>query len=180
MAVSKAIGKPVKLIWTREEEMRHGRYRTQAAIRFRAGFAADGTPLAFDCRTAAGSANPAAVKDGLDLQTVQGLSTTPYRFPNLRVETVLTNTHVPLGPWRAPGHSQNAYFMESFIDELAYATGRTPTGSAARSWRTGPTACTSSIRSRRRATGASRWSPAAAAAWRSTKAMTRSSAWWRR
>ncbi len=126
VAVSKAIGKPVKLIWTREEEMRHGRYRTQAAIRFRAGFAADGTPLAFDCRTAAGSANPAAVKDGLDLQTVQGLSTTPYRFPNLRVETVLTNTHVPLGPWRAPGHSQNAYFMESFIDELAYATGQDP------------------------------------------------------
>ena len=61
--------------------MRHGRYRTQAAIRFRAGFAADGTPLAFDCRTAAGSANPAAVKDGLDLQTVQGSPPRPTGSP---------------------------------------------------------------------------------------------------
>src|ERR1700682_748780 len=59
VAISKAIGKPVKLIWSREEDMRHGRYRTQAAIRFKAGFAADGAPLAFDCRTAAGATNPA-------------------------------------------------------------------------------------------------------------------------
>jgi isoquinoline 1-oxidoreductase subunit beta len=57
---------------------------------------------------------------------VQGLSTTPYKFPNLRVESVLTNTHVPLGPWRAPGHCQNAFFMESFMDELAHATGQDP------------------------------------------------------
>jgi isoquinoline 1-oxidoreductase beta subunit len=124
VAISKIIGKPVKLIWTREEDMRHGRYRTQAAIRFKAGLAADGSPVAFDCRAAAGAANPAAVKDGLDPQTVQGLSTTPYKFANLRVESVLTNTHVPLGPWRAPGHCQNAFFMESFIDELAHATGQ--------------------------------------------------------
>jgi isoquinoline 1-oxidoreductase subunit beta len=126
VAISKAIGKPVKLIWTREEDMRHGRYRTQAAIRFRAAFAADGVPLAFDCRTAAGGANPAAVKDGLDPQTVQGLIGTSYAFPNLRVESVLTNTHVPLGPWRAPGHCQNAYFMESFIDEIAHGLGQDP------------------------------------------------------
>src|SRR6202163_4930519 len=55
VAVSKAVGKPVKLIWTREEEIRQGRYRTQAAIRFKAGFAADGTPIALDMRNAAGS-----------------------------------------------------------------------------------------------------------------------------
>jgi isoquinoline 1-oxidoreductase beta subunit len=124
VAISKAIGKPVKMIWSREEDMRHGRYRTQAAIRFKAGFGADGAPLAFDCRTAAGSANPANVKDGLEPQTIQGLTSTSYAFPNLRVESVMTNTHVPLGPWRAPGHCQNAFFMESFIDELAHATGQ--------------------------------------------------------
>jgi isoquinoline 1-oxidoreductase beta subunit len=124
VAISKAIGKPVKLVWSREEDMRHGRYRTQAAIRFRAGFAADGAPLAFDCRTAAGSANPAAIKDGLEPQTIQGLTSTSYNFPNLRVESVMTNTHVPLGPWRAPGHCQNAFLMESFIDELAHETGQ--------------------------------------------------------
>jgi isoquinoline 1-oxidoreductase beta subunit len=124
VAISKAIGKPVKLIWSREKDMRYGRYCTQAAIHFRAGFAADGTPLAFDCRTAAGATNPAGVKDGLDPQTTQGLATTAYKFPSLRVESVLTNTHVPLGPWRAPGHCQNAFFMESFIDELAHETGQ--------------------------------------------------------
>jgi isoquinoline 1-oxidoreductase subunit beta len=126
VAVSKAIGKPVKLIWTREEEIRQGRYRTQAAIRFKAGFAADGTPIALDMRNAAGSANPQAVKDGLDAQTTQGLINTAYRVPNYRVVSIIKNTHVPLGPWRAPGHSQNVFFMESFVDEMAYAAGKDP------------------------------------------------------
>ena len=63
VAVSKAVGKPVKLIWTREEEIRQGRYRTQAAIRFKAGFAADGTPIALDMRNSAGSSNPGAVQE---------------------------------------------------------------------------------------------------------------------
>src|SRR4051794_11087708 len=126
VAVSKAVGKPVKLVWTREEEIRQGRYRTQAAIRFKAGFAADGTPIALDMRNSAGSANPAAVKDGLDAQTMQGLINTAYKLPNYRVISILKNTHVPLGPWRAPGHSQNVFFMESFIDEMAHAAGQNP------------------------------------------------------
>jgi isoquinoline 1-oxidoreductase beta subunit len=126
VAVSKAVGKPVKLIWTREEEIRHGRYRTQAAIRFKAGFAADGTPVALDMRNSAGSSNPQAVRNGLDPQTTQGLINTAYRLPSFRVTSILKNTHVPLGPWRAPGHSQNVFFMESFIDEMAHATGKDP------------------------------------------------------
>jgi isoquinoline 1-oxidoreductase beta subunit len=126
VAVSKAVGKPVKLIWTREEEIRQGRYRTQAAIRFKAGFAADGTPIALDMRNSAGSSNPGNVKDGLDPQTMQGLINTAYKLPNFRIVSILKNTHVPLGPWRAPGHSQNVFFMESFIDEMAHATGKDP------------------------------------------------------
>jgi isoquinoline 1-oxidoreductase subunit beta len=126
VAVSKAVGKPVKLIWTREEEIRQGRYRTQAAIRFKAGFAAGGTPIVLDMRNSAGSSNPAAVRNGLDPQTMQGLINTAYRLPNYRVVSILKNTHVPLGPWRAPGHSQNVFFMESFIDEMAHATGKDP------------------------------------------------------
>jgi isoquinoline 1-oxidoreductase subunit beta len=126
VALSKAVGKPVKLIWTREEEIRQGRYRTQAAIRFKAGFAADGTPMALDMRNSAGSSNPKAVRDGLDPQTTQGLINTAYKFPNYRVVSIIKNTHVPLGPWRAPGHSQNVFFMESFVDEMAYATGKDP------------------------------------------------------
>ena len=66
------------------------------------------------------------VKDGIEPQTIEGLVSTSYKFPNLRVETVMTNTHVPLGPWRAPGHCQNVYFMESFIDELAHGLGEDP------------------------------------------------------
>jgi isoquinoline 1-oxidoreductase subunit beta len=126
VAVAKAVGKPVKLIWTREEEIRQGRYRTQAAIRFKAGFAADGTPIALDMRNSAGSSNPGAVRNGLDPQTMQGLINTAYQLPNYRVVSILKNTHVPLGPWRAPGHSQNVFFMESFIDEMAHATGKDP------------------------------------------------------
>jgi isoquinoline 1-oxidoreductase beta subunit len=126
VAVSKAVGKPVKLIWTREEEIRQGRYRTQAAIRFKAGFAADGTPTALDMRNSAGSSNPGAVRNGLDPQTTQGLVNTAYKLPNYRVVSILKNTHVPLGPWRAPGHSQNVFFMESFIDEMAHAAGKDP------------------------------------------------------
>jgi len=125
-AISKAVGKPVKLIWTREEEIRQGRYRTQAAIRFKAGFAADGTPVALDMRNSAGSGNPAAVQNGVDPQTIQGLINTAYKFPNFRVVSILKNTHVPLGPWRAPGHSQNVFFVESFIDEMALAAGKDP------------------------------------------------------
>jgi isoquinoline 1-oxidoreductase subunit beta len=126
VAISKAVGKPVKLVWTREEEIRQGRYRTQAAIRFKAGFAADGTAIALEMRNSAGSANPAGVKDGIDPQTLQGLINTAYQLPNYRVISMLKNTHVPLGPWRAPGHSQNAFFMESFIDEMAHAAGKDP------------------------------------------------------
>ncbi len=126
VAVAKAIGKPVKLIWSREEEIRQGRYRTQAAIRFKAGFAADGTAIALDMRNSAGSSNPQNARDGLDPQTTQGLINTAYKLPNLRVISILKNTHVPLGPWRAPGHSQNVFFMESFIDEMAHASGKDP------------------------------------------------------
>jgi isoquinoline 1-oxidoreductase beta subunit len=126
--VSKLIGKPVKLIWTREEDMRQDRYRPQAAVRFKAGLGADGMPLAFDCRTSCGTTNPINVRNGLDPQTTAGLASTSYHIPNLRVAAVIKNTHVPLGPWRSPGHSQNAFFMESFIDELALAAGQDPYG----------------------------------------------------
>ena len=51
---------------------------------------------------------------------------TAYKLPNLRVVSIIKNTHVPLGPWRAPGHSQNVFFIESFIDEMAIASGKDP------------------------------------------------------
>ncbi len=57
---------------------------------------------------------------------MQGLINTAYKLPNYRIVSILKNTHVPLGPWRAPGHSQNVFFMESFVDEMAHATGKDP------------------------------------------------------
>src|ERR1700756_4520866 len=106
--------------------MRQDRYRPQAAIRFRAALGTEGLPLARACRTACGTTNPLHIKNGLDPQTTAGLATTSYRIPNLRVASNVKNTHVPLGPWRSPGHSQNAFFMESFIDELAHAAAQDP------------------------------------------------------
>jgi isoquinoline 1-oxidoreductase beta subunit len=172
--ISKLIRKPVKLIWTREEDMRQGRYRPQAAVRFKAGLGADGLPLAFDCRTSCGTTNPIHVRNGLDPQTTEGLASTSYQIPNLRVAAIIKNTHVPLGPWRSPGHSQNAFFMEASSTSWRWRPGRTPIGSAARSCPSGPTSCTCSTRSPRRATGASRCRPARAAASRFTNATTAS------
>ncbi len=130
VAVSKAVGKPVKLIWTREEDMRHDRYRPQAAIRFKAALGADGLPVAWENRTAVGSLlrslgmNP--VTSGIEPMAVEGLANMPYRVANVRVDCVLKNTHVPVMFWRSVGSSQNAFAVESFVDELAHAAGQDP------------------------------------------------------
>ena len=130
----------MKLIWTREEEIRQGRYRTQAAIRFKAGFAADGTPIALDMRNSAGSANPQNVRNGLDPQTTQGLINTAYKLPNFRVTSILKNTHVPLGPWRAPGHSPERVLHRKLHRRDGARGGQGPGGSCGASCsRTAPT-----------------------------------------
>jgi isoquinoline 1-oxidoreductase beta subunit len=127
VAVSKSVGRPVKLVWTREEDMRHDRYRPQAALRFKAGLGADGLPVAWQIRTAVGSIQRSLgmgePKDGVERQAVEGLANLPYRADNLLVECALKNTHVPVMFWRSVGSSQNAFAMESFIDEAAHAAG---------------------------------------------------------
>jgi isoquinoline 1-oxidoreductase beta subunit len=136
IAVAKAIGdKPVKLVWSREEDMRHDRYRPQAAIRFKAALGADGMPTAIDARTAVGSIIQ-SIKPMLDLGAmmgpgveplaVEGLANMPYAVPNLTVDAALRNTHVPVMFWRSVGSSQNAFAVESFIDELAHEAGQDP------------------------------------------------------
>ena len=130
VAVSKAVGKPVKLVWTREEDIRHDRYRPQAAIRFKAALGPDGLPVAWENRTAVGSIlrslgmNP--VTSGVEPMAVEGLANMPYRVANVRVDCVLKNTHVPVMFWRSVGSSQNAFAVESFVDELAHAAGQDP------------------------------------------------------
>jgi isoquinoline 1-oxidoreductase beta subunit len=135
ITVAKAIGKPVKLVWSREEDMRHDRYRPQAAIAFKAALGADGAPTALEARTAVGSIMAsikpmldfgAAMGPGIEPMAVEGLSNMPYAIPNLRVDAVLKNTHVPVMFWRSVGSSQNAFAVESFIDEMAHAAAQDP------------------------------------------------------
>jgi len=130
VTVAKAVGKPVKLIWTREEDMRHDRYRPQAAIRFQATLDDSGMPVAWKTRTAVGSIQRSLgqdkVESGVERSAVEGLANLPYAVANLRVECVLKNTHVPVMFWRSVGSSQNAFAVESFVDELAHAAGEDP------------------------------------------------------
>jgi isoquinoline 1-oxidoreductase beta subunit len=129
--VAKQVGKPVKLVWTREEDMMHDRFRPQAAVRLKTALGADGMPTAFDARIAVGSiqrssGNAASAANGLEPQAVEGIANTNYKIPNVRVGCVLKNTHMPVGFWRSVGSSQNAFFMESYVDELAQAAGQDP------------------------------------------------------
>ena len=126
--VAKQVGKPVKLVWTREEDMTQDRYRPQAAVRMKAALGPDGMPTAFDARIAVGSIMRSTginkVESGVEAQAVEGFATTTYKIPNLRVACMLKNTHVPVMFWRSVGSSQNAFFVESYFDELAHAAGQ--------------------------------------------------------
>ena len=128
--VAKAVNKPVKLIWTREDDMRHDRYRPQAAVRLKAGLGADGIPVAWTMRTAVGSLLRSLgmnkVESGVEPMAVEGLATNPYKVANTRVECVLKNTHIPVSFWRSVGSSHNAFIIESFVDEIALAGGQDP------------------------------------------------------
>jgi len=131
VTIAKAMaGKPVKMIWTREEDMRHDFYRPMAAFRFRAGLDANGVPVAYVNRSVTHSIlsgfRPDAVKNGIDSSSVEGLANTPYAFGQQRIEHLIQNTHVPVGFWRSVGGSQNAFAIESFMDELAHAAGKDP------------------------------------------------------
>jgi isoquinoline 1-oxidoreductase beta subunit len=128
--VAKQVGKPVKLLWTREEDMTHDRYRPQAAVRLKTALGEDGMPIAFDAKIAVGSIMRSngfsRVENGLENQAIEGIANTNYKIPNLRVGVMLKNTHIPVGFWRSVGSSQNAFFMESYVDELAHAAGQDP------------------------------------------------------
>jgi isoquinoline 1-oxidoreductase subunit beta len=131
VTVAKALdGRPVKLIWTREEDMRHDFYRPMSALRFRAALDANGMPIAFLNRSVTHSilswVRPDDVKSGVDRTSVEGLSNMPYGFAQYRFEHLIHNTHVPVAFWRSVGSSQNAFALESFLDEVAHAGGKDP------------------------------------------------------
>jgi isoquinoline 1-oxidoreductase beta subunit len=129
--ISKAAGAPVKLVYSREDDTRAWFYRPASVARLTAGLDKDGKPVAFSARIAAPALMTAAgfvteLPKGIDEPAVEGISDCPYDFPNLRVEYARTEPGVPVWFWRSVGHSQNAYFLEAFIDEVAAAAGKDP------------------------------------------------------
>ena len=129
--VNKEIDAPVKLLWTREEDVRHDFYRPFGMARLLAALDDDGNPLALSIRLAGPSFVAALVPGfglgGIDRSYLSGLlEEMPYDVPNYLVDYAVRQTPVPLGVWRAINYTQNTFYKESFIDEMAHAAGADP------------------------------------------------------
>jgi isoquinoline 1-oxidoreductase subunit beta len=130
----KALGArlPVKLLWTREDDMRAGWYRPMYLHRVRAGLDAQGRPVVWDQRIVGQSIQAgtpfesAMIKDGIDVTSVEGAANLPYQIPNLRVDLHSPKLPVPVQWWRSVGSSHTAFAIECLIDELAAAAGQDP------------------------------------------------------
>ncbi|MCP5299571.1 MAG: xanthine dehydrogenase family protein molybdopterin-binding subunit [Chromatiaceae bacterium] len=128
-------GTPVKLIWSREEDMRHGAYHPITRARLTGGLDADGRLVGLRIRLSGQSilaaVMPGALKDGADMVTFQGMlpdgdHAISYSVPNLLIDHAMRNPPVPPGFWRGVNINQNAIYLECFVDELAHAAGTDP------------------------------------------------------
>ena len=124
---------PIKMIWTREEDMTHGQYRPISQCKFTAGLDAQNNLVGMHVRMSGQSinawVNPSAIIDGYkDDRQLQGWyekgdQQLGYTVPNLLIEYAIRNTHVPVGTWRGVNVPQNGFYMECFIDEVARTVG---------------------------------------------------------
>lgn len=129
-------GTPVKLLWSREEDMQHCFFHPITQCKLTAGLDADGNVTGVHMRISGQSilatVAPTAMKDGKDMLVYQGLNPSGpeasigYSFPNLLIDHAMRNPHVPAGFWRGVNLNQNAIYLECFIDEVAHATGQDP------------------------------------------------------
>ena len=129
-------GRPVQLLWSREEDMTHDFYRPAGVAVLRADLDAQGLPVALQITSAGDAITPRWMERGLpalagpidspDKTVAEGLFDLPYGVPNQRMAHVATHSGVPVGFWRSVGHSHNAFFSESFIDELAFEAKQDP------------------------------------------------------
>jgi isoquinoline 1-oxidoreductase beta subunit len=133
VAIAKQLSYPVKVIWTREEDVQHDAYRPAYYDRIAARLGGDGLPVSWIHRTtgAAKTARfqPAGMrKDGLDPDAVENAAEIPYAVPNFHVEWVRSDPppEFPIGWWRGVGPVHNVFVVESFIDELAHQAGKDP------------------------------------------------------
>jgi isoquinoline 1-oxidoreductase subunit beta len=118
-------GKPVKLIWSREEDIQHDFYRPAAAIRFRGGLDAAGKLVALECKVVTASA-PNFGRPGGPPFFTEAVADANYQIPNFRVTGLNKDLGVRFGFWRSVNHSHNPFMFEGFIDELARSAGRDP------------------------------------------------------
>ncbi|SDT98748.1 xanthine dehydrogenase family protein molybdopterin-binding subunit [Pseudomonas yamanorum] len=127
--LAKAVGRPVKLIWSREEEFLRDVLRPVAAVNFRGALDSDGWPVAIEAVSATeGPTEALAGKQGekLDPTALEGLSGKSYAIPNKRIAQIYVKGPVMLGYWRSVGNSLNDFFYEAFLDELADKGGKDP------------------------------------------------------
>ncbi|BBA34994.1 aerobic-type carbon monoxide dehydrogenase, large subunit CoxL/CutL-like protein [Methylocaldum marinum] len=130
--VAKAVKKPVKVVWTREDDIKGGYYRPAFYDRLTAGLDAKGRLIAWS-HTLVGQSiaigtpfESAMIRDGVDVSSVEGAADLPYAIPNVRVDLHSPRLEIPVLWWRSVGHSHTAFVVESFIDEVAHAAGKDP------------------------------------------------------
>ena len=127
--ISKAVGAPVKLLWSREDDMKHDFYRPISRHTLTAGLAANGNPTALKLHMTSPSVTQrlfaAFVKDGIDPFMLEA-AVSPYDIPNQLGQAVIHDTGLRVGYWRSVSHALNVFANESFIDELAVAAGKDP------------------------------------------------------
>lgn len=136
---SKVVGKPVKVVWTREEDIQHDQFRAAMSHRIEAGLDNQGRLIGWSHKAVSGSIMkdiaPEGIKNGVDIMSLWGLVDFPgspdnnrimYEIPNLTVEFLLSDLPIPVSPWRSVQNGPNAFVIESFVDELAHAAGKDP------------------------------------------------------
>lgn len=129
-------GRPIKLIWSRDEDTAHGFYRPATQAKLTAGLDEKGEPagliLRISCQSIIAASNPQALQQGRDPRIFQSLNAEPgesqigYSFPNLYIDHAMRTARVPVGSWRGVYSNANAIFLECFVDEMAKAAGRDP------------------------------------------------------
>ena len=124
--ISKAISAPVKVLWTREDDLAHDFYRPPSVHQLAGALDAAGHPIAWLHRLSVPSRSLDQLKNGINEGKMLGALQLPYAIPNLEVQFAPATTPVQLGAWRSVAHSFNAFAVESFVDELAHLAGVDP------------------------------------------------------
>ncbi len=122
--ISKALGVPIQVTWTREDDTQQDAYRPASYTTFAGGIDAAGAPVAFHSRVICPPFG--GVRNGIARTGIEGIVDTPYEIPNVLVDYHAADPGIPVSYWRSVGYSQNTFFAESFIDELAAAAGKDP------------------------------------------------------